>query len=651
MLSCSASEFRYCGDRVHESKPVTTDVSAHSTKGRSLLSAVRTRENARTIFLSAVIAAGIVVLVWSAADLILAPPGKFWLYLVAFTVVAAYLPLRMPGVPISISVADTFTMTAALLFGPSAAALAVACDALVISFRLTVENRSTARILFNISAPALSMWVAAVMYQLTPASQSLHLGAVAVWRVVLSLVLFVTTYFVLNSALIAGAVAIGRQVPWLRVWREQFLPLSIVYGVGAVAAALLSVAIRPEIGFGASAVIFPLLLLSVPGFGYLLGRLKRRSQALSDLRTYAAALRSTADAVALTNPDDRLVFINPAGERLTGWTSGDALGRPFDEVVRITPMRDEPDETGAKIDAFLVARDGTTHEVERTLDTIRDEDGSVIGTIATLRDISDRRLVEAAREEVLRREQEARMAADRANRSKDEFLATLSHELRTPAAAIDGWIRLLGTGRLDPAQTAEALAAVERNARAQTAMLNDLLDVARIVRGALRLHIQRVDIVEVLRDALAAIDPAREAKHITVTVTSEDTLLVDADLDRVRQVLWNLLSNAVKFSSAGGWVQVQARRKDDTVLVEVADGGSGIEPAFLPHVFEPFRQADQSATRGHGGLGLGLAIVRYIVEAHGGTVSVSSDGVGAGARFEVSLPASLNDVTGTTPAP
>ena len=636
---------------MHESKPVATDVSAHSPKGRSLLSAGRTAANARTIFLSVVIAAGIVVLVWSAADLILAPPGKFWLYLVGFTVVAAYLPLRMPGVPISISVADTFTMTAALLFGPAAAAVAVACDALVISYRLTVENRSTARILFNISAPALSMWVAAVVYQLTAASQSTHLGAVAIWRVVLSLALFVTTYFVLNSALIAGAVAVGRQVPWLRVWREQFLPLSIVYGVGAVAAALLSVAIRPETGFGASAVIFPLLLLSVPGFVYLLRRLKRRSQALSDLRTYAAALRSTADAVALTNQNDRIVFINPAGERLTGWTSGDALGRPFNEVVRITPLRDEPDETGAKIDAFLMARDGTTHEVERTLDTIRDEDGSVIGTIATLRDISVRRLVEAAREEVLRREQEARMAADRANRSKDEFLATLSHELRTPAAAIDGWIRLLGTGRLDPAQTAEALAAVERNARAQTAMLNDLLDVARIVRGALRLNIQRFDIVDVLRDALAAIDPARDAKHITVTMTAEDTLIVDADLDRLRQVFWNLLSNAVKFSSAGGWIQVHARRKVDTILVEVADGGSGIEPAFLAHVFEPFRQADQSATRGHGGLGLGLAIVHYIVEAHGGTVRVASDGVGAGARFEISLPASPDDATGTTPAP
>ena len=171
------------------------------------------------------------------------------------------------------------------------------------------------------------------------------------------------------------------------------------------------------------------------------------------------------------------------------------------------------------------------------------------------------------------------------------------------------------------------------------------------MRGALRLNIQRFDIVDVLRDALAAIDPARDAKHITVTMTAEDTLIVDADLDRLRQVFWNLLSNAVKFSSAGGWIQVHARRNVDTILVEVADGGSGIEPAFLAHVFEPFRQADQSATRGHGGLGLGLAIVHYIVEAHGGTVRVASDGVGAGARFEISLPASPDDATGTTPAP
>ena len=592
------------------------------------------------MFLSGVIAAGLVVLVWSAVDLLRHPPGNFWLYLVGFTVVAAYLPLRMPGFPVSISLADTFTITAALLFGPASAAVAVACDALVISYRLTPENRSVARVLFNVSAPALSMWVAAVIYQFTPASDSLNRS---VWLFVVSLTVFVATYFVLNSALIAGAIAVGRDVPWLRVWRQQFLPLSIVYGIGAAVAGLLFIAIRPEAGLGGRALIFPLLVLSVPGFAYLLRSLKRRSQALSDLRTYTAALRSTADAVALTDRDGHLVFINPAGERLTGWTSGDALGRRFDEVVCTRPMRDEPGDADGNSDAILVARDGATHEVEQTHDTIRDEDGTVIGTIATLRDISGRRLVEAARENAFRREQEARVAADRANRAKDEFLTTLSHELRTPAAAIDGWIQLLGSGRLDSSQTAEAMAAVERNARAQTAMLNDLLDVSRIVRGALRLHIQRVHVVKVLREALDAIEPARDAKHITVTVTTEDNLVVDADPDRLRQVFWNLLSNAVKFSSAGGWIRIDARRSGDTLRVEVADGGCGIDPAFLPYVFEPFRQSDQSPTREHGGLGLGLAIVRYIVEAHGGTVSVNSEGVGKGARFEIALPASQRD--------
>ena len=625
---------------MHDSKPVAADVSAHSTKRRSLLPGARTGENGRTMFLSGVIAAGLVVLVWSAVDLLRHPPGNFWLYLVGFTVVAAYLPLRMPGFPVSISLADTFTITAALLFGPASAAVAVACDALVISYRLTPENRSVARVLFNVSAPALSMWVAAVIYQFTPASDSLNRS---VWLFVVSLTVFVATYFVLNSALIAGAIAVGRDVPWLRVWRQQFLPLSIVYGIGAAVAGLLFIAIRPEAGLGGRALIFPLLVLSVPGFAYLLRSLKRRSQALSDLRTYTAALRSTADAVALTDRDGHLVFINPAGERLTGWTSGDALGRRFDEVVCTRPMRDEPGDADGNSDAILVARDGATHEVEQTHDTIRDEDGTVIGTIATLRDISGRRLVEAARENAFRREQEARVAADRANRAKDEFLTTLSHELRTPAAAIDGWIQLLGSGRLDSSQTAEAMAAVERNARAQTAMLNDLLDVSRIVRGALRLHIQRVHVVKVLREALDAIEPARDAKHITVTVTTEDNLVVDADPDRLRQVFWNLLSNAVKFSSAGGWIRIDARRSGDTLRVEVADGGCGIDPAFLPYVSEPFRQSDQSPTREHGGLGLGLAIVRYIVEAHGGTVSVNSEGVGKGARFEIALPASQRD--------
>jgi PAS domain S-box-containing protein len=595
----------------------------------------------RAAFLFIVIATGLTVLAWSAVDVVRRPPGTLWVLLLVFTVIAAYVPLRMPGFPVSMSLAETFTMTAAVLLGPAPAAIAVACDALVISYRLVRENRTMTRVLFNMSASALSMWTAAVVFHRTPASASLHRGGSGLWLFALWVFAFAGIYFAMNSSLVAGAVVVGRNVSWRRVWQQQFLPLWIVYGVGAAVAALLIIAISPATQFGVRTAILPLLLLCVPAFARLLGHLKRRSQALSDLRTYVAALRSTADAVVLTNRDGLLTFINPAGERLTGWTSSEALGRHFDEVERSRPVADE--HSGETVETTLTARDGTSRDIEQTRATIRDEDGTVIGTIATLRDIGGRKLIEAAREQAFSREQEARVAADRANRTKDEFLATLSHELRTPAATIAGWTRLLTSGRLDPSQTAQALEAVERSARAQTATLNDLLDVSRIVRGALRLEIRRVDVAQVLKEVLETIEPAREAKQIALTVTLEGNLLIDADGDRLRQVFWNLVSNAVKFTDVGGWIRLEARRSGDVLRAEVADGGCGIDPAFLPYVFDRFRQADQSPTREHGGLGLGLAIVRSIIEAHGGTVSVSSDGLGRGACFEISLPASVRE--------
>jgi CheY-like chemotaxis protein len=225
----------------------------------------------------------------------------------------------------------------------------------------------------------------------------------------------------------------------------------------------------------------------------------------------------------------------------------------------------------------------------------------------------------------------------RASRAKDEFLATISHELRTPLTAILGWARLLHGGRLDEAEEAQAIEAIARNARSQAQLIDDLLDVSRIITGRMRLDIRDVHLGAVIEGALGAILPAAEAKGITVEPRFEPLDRVSGDADRLQQVLWNLLSNAVKFTPNGGRVIVRAGRKGQLVEIEVTDDGAGIEPDFLPYVFERFRQglAQPGSRRG---LGLGLAITRHLVELHGGTVVAESAGPGRGATFRVSLP-------------
>ncbi|HXH82260.1 MAG TPA: PAS domain S-box protein, partial [Candidatus Tectomicrobia bacterium] len=236
-------------------------------------------------------------------------------------------------------------------------------------------------------------------------------------------------------------------------------------------------------------------------------------------------------------------------------------------------------------------------------------------------------------------ERRARAEAEAANRAKDDFLATLSHELRTPLNAILGWARMLREGKLDPPQTARALEVIERNALAQTQLISDLLDVSRIITGRVRLDVQSVDLPAVVDAAVDAVRPAAEAKDITVQVDLEPGLgTVQGDPARLQQVLWNLVSNGVKFTGRGGVVTVHGARRGSMVELVVRDTGVGIRPEVLPHVFDRFLQADSTTTRTHGGLGLGLAIVRHLVELHGGTVHAASDGEGQGATFTVRLP-------------
>jgi signal transduction histidine kinase/ActR/RegA family two-component response regulator len=229
--------------------------------------------------------------------------------------------------------------------------------------------------------------------------------------------------------------------------------------------------------------------------------------------------------------------------------------------------------------------------------------------------------------------------AEEANRIKDEFLATLSHELRTPMNAIVGWTSLMASGDLDPETTRRAVASIDRNAKAQVRLIEDILDVSRIVSGKLRLKIQPVELRSVVEAAVDSVRHAAEAKGVALHVAIDpDAGSIHGDGDRLQQVVWNLVSNAIKFTPRAGRVDVQLSRANAHVELQVRDSGQGIRPEFLPHVFERFRQADSSSTRAHGGLGLGLAIVRHLVEMHGGTVEARSDGEGRGAAFVVHLP-------------
>jgi signal transduction histidine kinase/ActR/RegA family two-component response regulator len=254
-------------------------------------------------------------------------------------------------------------------------------------------------------------------------------------------------------------------------------------------------------------------------------------------------------------------------------------------------------------------------------------------------EIVERREVEERLRAALVREQAARADAEQANRLKDEFLATASHELRTPLTAILGWSHMLRQGKLDKQGAARAVETIERNARSQAQLVEDILDVSRVITGKLRLDIAPVDVAPVINAAIDSVQLAADAKNIQLSVTFDPAARhVSGDAGRLQQVVWNLLSNAVKFTPAGGRVEVRLEREGAHARLTVSDNGCGFTPAFVPYIFDRFRQADGSSTRRHGGLGLGLAIVRHLVELHGGTVCADSPGEGCGATFTIALP-------------
>jgi signal transduction histidine kinase/DNA-binding response OmpR family regulator len=254
-------------------------------------------------------------------------------------------------------------------------------------------------------------------------------------------------------------------------------------------------------------------------------------------------------------------------------------------------------------------------------------------------EITERKQAEKQRAQLLVREQEARAEAEQANRTKDEFLATLSHELRTPLSAILGWSHLVRTGSLDDTQMSRAIETIERNARSQSQLIDDLLDVSRIITGKLQIETRPVDLFAVVESAIEAVRPAFETKGVRFEpVFDTAACLVPADANRLQQVFWNLFSNAIKFTPKGGQVIVEVKRAGTGAQVYVRDSGIGIAPEFLPYIFDRFRQADGSTTRAHGGLGLGLSIVKHLVQLHNGKVEVSSEGKDRGTTFTVSMP-------------
>ena len=283
------------------------------------------------------------------------------------------------------------------------------------------------------------------------------------------------------------------------------------------------------------------------------------------------------------------------------------------------------------IDHRIVA-DGRIKWVRERAELEVDGQGSLTGAFGTVQDITERKQLE---EEL--RDKAHRLAE--ANRLKDEFLATLSHELRTPLQAILGWSQMLALGPLDPETTQRATTSIFRNAQAQSQLVADILDVSRIITGKLSLAVEAVDLRAVVADAVESLRPAAGAKRLDLQVALDDQpTCVTGDPGRLQQVFWNLLSNAVKFTPAGGRVCVAVERIGSQVQIQVKDSGIGIPPRFLPYVFDRFSQVDSSTTRRHGGLGLGLAIVRHLVELHGGTVRAESDGEGGGTTFTVLLP-------------
>ena len=423
-----------------------------------------------------------------------------------------------------------------------------------------------------------------------------------------------------------------------------------------------------EVRTGEVATVDPLLAEADNGTG-----LKRKQEGLmpsardsSTLRTseirYRRLFESARDGILILNALSlKITDVNPFMMELLGYTRDEFLGK---ELWEIGLFSDKEASQQAfrelQLNGYLryenlplQTTDGKVREVE-FVSNVYDEDRHPV-IQCNIRDITDRKQAEVERSALLASAQAARAEADTANSIKDEFLAMVSHELRTPLTSILGWSQLLASGNLNEPESKRALETILRNARAQKEIIDDLLDISRIITGKLRLDVSSVEMNRVIEGVVEGVRPAADARNIQLqTEIDPRTGPISGDPERLQQIIWNLLSNAIKFTPEGGRVEVRLERSDSHVEITISDTGQGIGPELLLHVFDRFRQFDSSSRRRHGGLGLGLSIVRQLVELHGGTVTAESPGAGAGTTFKVILPVTsvqryISDTETTSP--
>ncbi|HET6893578.1 MAG TPA: PAS domain S-box protein [Pyrinomonadaceae bacterium] len=364
----------------------------------------------------------------------------------------------------------------------------------------------------------------------------------------------------------------------------------------------------------------------------------------------ASHFQNSPLAVIEWDSDFRVSRWSESAERLFGWKAEEVIGKHvndwhfvFDEDADAVAQLTHRQRVGVELLGVQrnrnYTKEGSVLYCEWYNSVLHDDGGKLVSVLSLVLDVTERKLAEEERAALLVRERDARKEAEDADRLKDEFLATLSHELRTPLTSILGWALMIRSKDIEEEHIDRAIETIERNARSQARLIDDLLDVSRIITGNLRLDVRPINMAPILEAAHDALRPTAEAKGVTVTTEFDpECCLVKADPNRLRQVIWNLLLNAIKFTHRGGKVSVNLSGVGSSARLIVRDNGEGITAEFLPYVFHRFRQAEGSISRRKGGLGLGLAVVRHLVELHGGTVSAESEGQGRGATFTVELP-------------